>query len=643
MNKRNKGITLIALAVTIIVMLILAGVTIATLTGENGIITQAKQATITKELSEYKEQIELFTANLRMENSEFDEESLFAGRESLRYNTKDENEEGTIKTICPQIKDSWISKLEIKKGRAIIDTKDKTEIRIARNLGIEVNPYEITEEGELVSSEGNLLLVDTSGTLTLPDSVKIIGEGTFANTASDGITLKKVIIPSTVTEIKANAFNGNTEIEEIEIQTKNGKGVTKIGDYAFANCSKLKSMIIPNTVTEIGRDAFYLCKSLSDIKLSNKITKISYQMFYYCTSLPNVEIPEGVTDIEAGAFSNCTNLKKLVFPSTLNYIAANVFSKELETIEVKNGANFIFENGILMNQAKTKMYYVNAQSSSSEIFNVPDGITELQPGVLRSGYKIKKIIIPSSVTSIENSFFPSNVENIEIDNNNPQFIVINGGIYSKDNKTLYLYFAKDNQITIEEGVTTIGQKALIRVKAKTINLPQSVKKIEQYAVWNNGYVKKVIIGENVNSINPTAFQSSNIDVEINKNNNYYFAENGIIYNKDKTKIIICTKNLENIEIPSGVKEIERYAFSSRTSLKNIIFPNTIEKIGNLSFDSCTNLTQIEIPSSVTSIGTNCFRNTNNLKKIIINKEKGSISGAPWGNMYGDRAIEWKNN
>lgn len=170
-----------------------------------------------------------------------------------------------------------------------------------------------------------------------------------------------------------------------------------------------------------------------------------------------------------------------------------------------------------------------------------------------------------------------------------------------------------------------------------------MKKIEQYVVWYNGYVKKVIIGENVNSINPTAFQSSNIDVEINKNNNYYFAENGIIYNKDKTKIIICTKNLENIEIPSGVKEIERYAFSSRTSLKNIIFPNTIEKIGNLSFDSCTNLTQIEIPSSVTSIGTNCFSNTNNLKKIIINKEKGSISGAPWGNMYGDRAIEWKNN
>ena len=43
-NNKEKGVTLIALAVTIIVMLILAGVTIATLTGENGIIAQAKKS-----------------------------------------------------------------------------------------------------------------------------------------------------------------------------------------------------------------------------------------------------------------------------------------------------------------------------------------------------------------------------------------------------------------------------------------------------------------------------------------------------------------------------------------------------------------------------------------------------------------------
>ena len=58
-NKRNledKGITLIALVITIIVLLILAGVSIAMLTGTNGILTQAQKAKMTTELSSYKEQ-----------------------------------------------------------------------------------------------------------------------------------------------------------------------------------------------------------------------------------------------------------------------------------------------------------------------------------------------------------------------------------------------------------------------------------------------------------------------------------------------------------------------------------------------------------------------------------------------------------
>ena len=234
MKKNNYGITLIALAVTIIIMLILAGVTISALTGNSGITTQAKHSKTKNELAAYKEQIDLFIADKKMENEEFDEESLFSGKNTLRYNTQNENETGTIKTICPQMKNDYLKRLEIKKGKAILDTKDVTEIEIARSLGINVNPYEISEDGELISSNGNLLLIDTNGTLELPDTVITIGEGAFANTASDGIVLRKVIIPYTVKEIKQNAFNGNNTIEEVEFQTKSGKGVTKIGDFALS-------------------------------------------------------------------------------------------------------------------------------------------------------------------------------------------------------------------------------------------------------------------------------------------------------------------------------------------------------------------------------------------------------------------------
>ena len=63
MIKKEKGITLIALVITIIVLLILASVTIATLTGENGILTRANDAKEQTEIASVKEQAQLDIAN----------------------------------------------------------------------------------------------------------------------------------------------------------------------------------------------------------------------------------------------------------------------------------------------------------------------------------------------------------------------------------------------------------------------------------------------------------------------------------------------------------------------------------------------------------------------------------------------------
>ena len=71
--KKNNGITLIALVITIIVLLILAGVTIATLTGENGILTRASQASEQTEIAEEKEQLSLaYTGVLADKNGQGD-------------------------------------------------------------------------------------------------------------------------------------------------------------------------------------------------------------------------------------------------------------------------------------------------------------------------------------------------------------------------------------------------------------------------------------------------------------------------------------------------------------------------------------------------------------------------------------------
>ena len=59
-SKKAKGLTLISIVITIIVLLILAGVTMAMLTSENGILKKADKATLSAELSKYKEELELY-------------------------------------------------------------------------------------------------------------------------------------------------------------------------------------------------------------------------------------------------------------------------------------------------------------------------------------------------------------------------------------------------------------------------------------------------------------------------------------------------------------------------------------------------------------------------------------------------------
>ncbi len=519
-QKNQTGITLIALVITILVLLILAGVSIGMLMGNNGIIINAQEARLSTELSKYKEQLELYISGKKIEDKNFDQETLFAGKDNLKYNTQKDGETGTIKTIYPDIKSNYIEKIQIKKGKIVLDTKDKKEIKVAIELGIEVNPYEI-KDGELIASEDNLLLIDSNGTLKLPESVTTIGEGAFANTASDGIELKKVIIPSTVREIKANAFNGNNQIEEIIIETKNGEGVIKIGDFAFANCMKLRAIELPDTVITIGfngnnqieeiiietkngegvikigdfafancmklraielpdtvitigKNLFTRCYSLQDVKLSKNITEISYEMFLACKEIKEIEIPDGVITIASGGFNSCINLNKIVLPSTLRRIDPNSFSgcSNLNLIDTKNNFNFIFENGILMNREKTIMQYISNIAINGDTFNVPKGIKELSANLLneKGDGIVKKVIIPESVDRMEISFFPFSTEEIEINENNPNYMVSNKSIYNKDKTTLYMNFTKDAEITVEDGVKVIEPKAFLWGNATTINL-----------------------------------------------------------------------------------------------------------------------------------------------------------------------------
>ena len=88
-------------------------------------------------------------------------------------------------------------------------------------------------------------------------------------------------------------------------------GVTYIGRWAFAYCSKLEEAEVADTVTQIGSNAFYNCFKLSKITIPETVSVINVGTFYKCTALESINIPKAVTIIGKAAFSGCKNLSEI--------------------------------------------------------------------------------------------------------------------------------------------------------------------------------------------------------------------------------------------------------------------------------------------------------------------------------------------
>jgi hypothetical protein len=84
--------------------------------------------------------------------------------------------------------------------------------------------------------------------------------------------------------------------------------VTRIGRYAFYQCSKLTAVDIPNSVTSIGDYAFYRCSGLNSVTIGNSVDTIGTWAFSY-SGLRTLTIPDNVTAIGWGAFQVCQKLR----------------------------------------------------------------------------------------------------------------------------------------------------------------------------------------------------------------------------------------------------------------------------------------------------------------------------------------------
>ena len=380
-------------------------------------------------------------------------------------------------------------------------------------------------------------------------------------------------------------------------------GTGEMKDYSGSNNSpyynykeSIKTVEIQNEVTSIGNYAFENCKSLTSIEISSNVTIIGDDAFAYCTNLTSIEIPSSVTSIGSSAFLDCTNLTSIEIPSSVTSVGYYAFSEctSLNSINVdKSNQKYSSEDGILFDKDKKELIRYPTGKKEKE-YNIPSSVTRIEWAAFSGCTSLTSIEIPSSVTSIGFAAFGSctNLTRIEI----------------------------------PSSVTRIGSSAFHSCTSLTrIEIQSSVTsiKIEGGAFAYCTSLTNIEIPSGVTSIGNAFYGCTSLNsINVDKDNQLYSSEDGILFDKVKTKLITypAGKKEKEYNIPSGVTSIGGWAFYGCTSLTRIEIPSSITSIGGWAFSGCTSLTSIEIPSSVTSIGGYAFDRAK-LTMVVVAESK----------------------
>ncbi len=477
---------------------------------------------------------------------------------------------------------------------------------------------------------------DSLTSVTIGDSVISIGYSAFSGCSS----LKSITIPDSVTSIKNDAFFNCRALTEINfnattmndlsddnhvfadagragngIKITIGKNVTKIPDFlfcpdgyytsyspmiisvefeegsvcesigmaAFAHCTSLTSITIPNSVTAIGNYAFDDCYKLVEVyNLSSLIIELGSEnngyVGYYAkvvyTSLEEKSILETVND-----YIFMTREDKYYL---MGYVGEE---KELILPDNYNGSNYeIYKYSFYERDDITKI-------------NIPYGVTAIGYKAFLGCKSLTSISIPNSVTSIGYDAFDATFQHPKSQEVHISDIVSWCNISFGNEKSNPLFYANSlyvnnemvTNLVIPDTVKEIKGYAFCGNSFTNITIPNSVTSIGDYAFYDCTSLKSITIGNSVTSIGSGAFSD-------------------------------C-KLLKSVTIGDSVTLIGGGAFSYCKSLTSVTIGNSVTSIGERAFYR-TSLTSITIPNSVTSIGKSVFGDCKLLTSVTFENTNG---------------------
>lgn len=604
--------------------------------------------------------------------------------------------------------------------------------------------YSVTADGITItdcdtSLSGNVVLPDTIDDLP----VTVIGKQAFRSCSK----ITSITLPSSIKTIEMQAFSYCSSLESVTLN----EGLEELDTFIFESCSKLANIHIPASLTKIPQRAFedssvkqftvsadnsnYTADSYgvlyskdmtkllqyptaneaTEYSIPQGVTDILSYAFFGSKKLTSVTIPETVINIEEQAFRSCNRLASIIIPDSTEIIGSYAFQgtgiesvhigsgvksigdrsfdycTKLKSATVSQGNEYFFSdsNGIIYDKING-VISVLPQRLSLQIYNVPDGITEIADITLPSS--LTELNIPASVTKFDKYCVTdcSKLKSITVDTANTKYSSdLQGILYDEfkvnlilcppatENTSIKIPYGVESingssfknctnlkEITISRSVTGVGLDAFKDCTAlETINFTGTE------AQWNNikfssGNSALTSLDINFNVADPSESplegtegwftyrtadgQATITDVDLS-------AEGELII---PSEIFGCpviavaenafngVENITNVYIPASLVTLNDIAEAKYTVDKNnpvyssdengILFNK--DKSELIKFSYKISIEEYEMPDSIRSIAQNAFYRCTNLNSLTLSDNVIVLQGKTFDSCSFDSVI-----
>lgn len=470
-----------------------------------------------------------------------------------------------------------------------------------------------TEDGSLLQNNDMTGSVDlyfvpviTDDTFRVPGGVTYLRSNVFK-----GMSVSKIVIPSSVNDIAIGAFVNCTNLTKVEFEEGTGEALT-IDPSAFSGCANIEELVLPGRLSTWGENGD-VASILTNFAKLKKITVVGVNNNSTYSSDANGILFSG----DGATLLFCPRASELttyVVPSTVLYIGDGAFasvevvkngqhtwdSRKLTTVTFHNQMRGIGEKAFYRSTQLNTVTFAAAATPGEGIaigdqaFYGCSGITALnfnETGALNAS-NVYDPTTTCSVVSIGESAF--------------------SGI-------------RAGEVVLPSTLATIGDSAFsANTSLTTLDLSHvnAQLKFGDSAFRGNSSLTSIDITANVGVIAfQSVFRGCNITEFDVSNNPRYAVDSGVIYNSDFTQLVYVptSVNLSTYNIKDTVTALAGGIFSGRDDLTRFVVPAAVTTIGKEAFLDCIGLTEIIFTSGTADleIGAGAFKGCSGLTEITI--------------------------